>query len=371
MGTTYTGREAIGAYKRGYVWGTAKECGANDGILYTNESFSMSIEQMQDNSNGLAYIQSADQGKINVTGDLTGFMRYEGWGDIIAAVMGATAVTDNSDTSYQHAFTLDTTNDGKFGTLIFQKKSDLIFEYPSVKFHGLKFAGEMNAPVMITISGIANKEEYASAINTTTTIASVTYRDNGNRVIVNASAYFRINDQSSGALSSSDNVYPASFEFNFNRPVAGEFLADQSIYINEPTCTGFPECTLTLTFPRYNDACATFFEDFNADTAKKIEIYFKGALIAGTHYFDMKIQIPNAKIVDPKSNVGGPDKIPHSLTFIGLGVASAPTGMSGVTTPFKLLLQNERSGDIDSSSSSCSSSSSSSFSSSSSSQSAA
>jgi hypothetical protein len=161
---------------------------------------------------------------------------------------------------------------------------------------------------------------------------------------MNKDTTVEINDESGAALVDSDRIYPSSIELAFSRPVEGDHLPGSN-YITEPTGNDFPEPILTLNFPRYNDANQTFFENWIADTRKKAEIYFKGALIEDPYYYEFKITMPNMKLVDPEAAIAGAGKIPSTLKFRLLGTDTAPTGMSGITKPFQLDVQNKRTTD--------------------------
>ena len=100
-----------------------------------------------------------------------------------------------------------------------------------------------------------------------------------------------------------------------------------------------------MKFPRYNDANHTFFTNWNADTRKKMEIYFKGALIESTYYYEFTITMPNLKVTNASAPISGPGKIPTDISFRLLGTDSAPTGMTGITKPFQIDIQNTRSTD--------------------------
>jgi len=342
MANPLTGREILIGLKKATPWGTAAACGANDGVLIKSESLKQTIEELLDNSLGLAFIQRTDAGKIEASGGLEAFLRYEGLDVAIALIMGVAGDPTLLDTTaYSNSYTLATNLAGLFATIAMLKKSDKVHEYPSVKLHGFKISGEMNAPLTISLSGIADELELASAINTYATMANITYPDKGNRVIMNSDATFKINDESGAALGDGDKIYPASFELSFNRPVGGDHLVG-STTIDEPGGTDFPEATVTLNFPRYNDANHVFFTDWEAFTRKKMEIYFKGALIEATYYYELKISIPNCKVVNPDAAIGGPGKIPATLSLRLLGTDTAPLGMTGITKPFQIDVQNKR-----------------------------
>lgn len=346
MGNPLTGREILIGLKKAATWRTAVAAGANDGLLILSEGFKQTIEHIDDDSAGLPFLQRTDQGKIGAGGPAEAYMRYEGLDVLIALIMGTAGVpsAQGITAAYTNSYVMADNLDGLFATLAMLKKSDKVFEYPSVKLHQFGLSGEMNAPVKITSEGIANLLELASATNTAATMADVTYPDKGNRIIFNKDAHFWLNDESAGALAIGDVIYPASFDLGFNRPMEADLVAGNED-VDEPIGEGFPELTLTLNFPRYNDANHTFFTDWEALTRKKLEIYFKGALIEDTYYYEFKLSFPNLKVIDPDAAISGPGKIPVSLSFKVLGTDSAPTGMSGITKPFQVDVQNKRTTD--------------------------
>jgi len=327
------------------VWRYAHPCGANDGILILSETFKGTREHLEDDSAGLAFIQRTDKGKLEAGGGLEAYMRYEGLDVALALIMGtAGAPTLLDTTAYSNSYVMATNLTGLFATLAMLKKSDKVHEYPSVKLKGFKLAGSMNAPVILSLDGIANLLELASTINTYTTMANITYPDRGNRVIMNNLTTFKINDESGAAVGDGDKIYPSGFELSFDRPISQDYVGGNED-IDEPADDGFPVPTLKLDFPRYNDANHTFFTDWDAFTRKKMEIYFKGSLIESSCYYEFKLTMPNLKVDNPEAAISGPGKIPAGLTLKLLGTNSAPTGMSGITKPFQIDVQNTRSTD--------------------------
>ena len=406
MGTPITGRETLIGLKKASGWRTAVACGANDGILILSETLKQTREHLDDDSAALPFIQRTDAGKITASGDITGYLRYDGLDAPIALAMGQAGTPTQQDipsdwvatteyslndlcspttpntyrykatvagTSaaseptwpttvgetvvdggvtwtcekppcYANSYKLTTDLAGLFATIAILKKSDIVHEFPSSKINGFSISGEMGAPLQITVNNLANLLDLASTTNTAATMANITYPDKGNRIILNKACTFMINDESGAALAAGDKVYPASFEFSFNRPMEGGLVFGNDD-IDEPAGTGFPEITLTLGFPQYNDANHQFFTDWDAYTRKKAELYFKGALIEGTSYYELKMTFPNLKVADPDAAVSGPGKIPASIPFKVLGTDTAPTGMTGITQPFQIDVQNSRSTD--------------------------
>ena len=343
MGTPLTGREALCALKKATTWRTPVACGANDGLLILSESLAMSQEELVDDSLGAVWPMYSDLGKSSTQGSLDAYMRYDGLDVALALIAGAagTPAQQETTTAYKNTIELADNIVGKFATLAIKKKSDVIAEYPSLKLHGFKLAADMKNPVKATLNAVANKEVLTSATNTVSSMGNVTYPDVANRLIMNANTAFRINDKSGLALSDSDKIYPSSFEFNFNRPTEGDLTVSNDD-IDEPGDNAFPEASVTLNFPRYNDANHAFFTDWNANTEKKMEIYFRGNLIEGSYYREFKISMPHVRVANPTANASGPGKIPMSVTLRLLGTNVAPSGMTGITKMFQIDVTNTR-----------------------------
>jgi len=412
MGTSLTGREIVVGLKKAATWRTAVACGASDGLLVLSETFKQTYAELLDDSLGSIWPKYVDHGGIDVPGGLEGYLRYEGIDLLLALAMGTAGVpsTPAGGTSARtNSYVLADNLVGIFATLAVLKKSNIVFEYPSTKIQGFKLSGEMNSPVKFSSNGIANKQVLDSAVNTSVTIANVTYPDAENRVLLNSNSTFKITDKSGGVFANTDKVYPSSFEFNFNRPMSGDLIVSNDD-IDEPGGTAFPETTLTLHFPRYDDTNHAFFADWSAETSKKMEIHFRGkiidtnpvadtwavataytvgdvvqavspadfcykCIIAGTshaateptwpttlgetivdegvtwqvveddYYYGFDIIMPHLRVIDPDAAISGAGKIPMSLSFQLLGTDSAPTGMAGITNPFQLNIQNTRTTD--------------------------
>jgi hypothetical protein len=127
------------------VWGYAHPCGANDGILITSESLSQKIEELLDDSLGLAFIQRTDQGKIDVAGNLEAYLRYEGLDVALALIMGTAGdpTIQGATAAYINSYVMADTLAALFATIAVKKKSDKAWEFPSVKLHGFTIAWEM------------------------------------------------------------------------------------------------------------------------------------------------------------------------------------------------------------------------------------
>ena len=110
--------------------------------------------------------------------------------------------------------------------------------------------------------------------------------------------------------------------------------------IDEPTNDGMPEISLKFGFPRHT--AVTRLTDLGNDTRKKCDIVFTGGLIASTFYRGFTLQFPHLqyKSVDITDEAG---IIKEPVEFAVYAASVAPTGMTGITQPFKISGINQRS----------------------------
>jgi hypothetical protein len=338
------GRESIIGLKKAAVWGTAVAAAANSGFLIRGDfDLGMDRARQRDESVGLDWVETVDAGALTLEGSMPAWLRYEGLETVLALVMGtAGAPAQQAATiAYKHTLQLATVIDGLYASVAAKKKSDLVFEFPSVKIVGVTIKGSMMGPTEITFQVVANDlaRNAAGGTNNTTTIATVTYRSKGLRAFTDENATLWMNDQSAAALAAGDAIKPSEWTLTFRRPLKGDNVVDGTRGIDEPRGEGFPEPTLELKFPQLSDAQATFWTNFDANTAKKARIYLRGPLIVDTYYYEFVILMPHLKIAKITSPISGPGKIPTDVTFEVLKASAAPTGMA-VTKPFQVEIQN-------------------------------
>jgi len=338
-----TGRETIIALKKGAAWHTPVACGAGDGLLITTDGIKATIGMELDDSAGQPWVEQADSGPMQVAGSLEGYLRYEGFDVALALICGIAGVPSQmeSTAAYTNSYKLAANIDGLFATIAMLKLSDKVWEYPSAKLHGFKITGEMNKPVKLTLDVIADLLNRASTTNTAATMAGVTEPDSEHRVIMNKNTIFRINDRDGAALSEGDKIYPSKFDFTFNRPMSAEPVAGVD-GVDEPADDGFPVAALNLSFPRYTNANDSFLADWSASTSKKMDILFTGKLIETGYNYEFMVSFPHLKVENPEAAISGAGKIPLSLKLSVLGSKTAPLGMTGLTQPFQLDVQNKR-----------------------------
>ena len=333
-----SGREIIAAVKRYTTWNTAVACGALNGFLILNEAIAGGPEYEPDLSLQ-AWPKQGDLGMKKYEGTISANMRYRGLGIFIALAMGTagTPAQQGGTAAWLHTLTLATNTDDYYATLAIDKGHS-VWEYASVKVEGFTLRGSAGQPVELVVYLIASDlaRNTSAGTNNNTTMASVTIPDTQRRVLFRQGV-FRINGQTGDALDSGDIIYPSAFEFTFRRKLSRDHVAGSDV-IQEPLDDGFPECKLKLDFPKYT--VDTYLDALVNETYQKMDIKFTGALISGAYYYGLNLHFPNLKCLNAPAAVTGPGKIVHPLEFDCLGCDSAPTGMTSLTVPFKVEIQN-------------------------------
>ena len=335
------GVEVKGAFKKASSWNSAVAAGANDGILILPSSIKKDAPVDVDDSLGTYHSKDGLLGPIKVEGDMPMYLRYDGLDVLLAMFMGIAGSPTQQGATSAYSFTYKWNNalDGFFGTFVKHMKN-YIEEHPSMKIAGITIKGDVGKAIQILFKCISINKKYDSVVNTLTTFNNVSYFEQQNRVKM-SEGIFRLNDQSSAALTDTNKLYPSSFELSAMRKLKGEYTGEYKFtggsnvqdLIDEPANDGQPEIKLKLNFPRHVNT--TYLSALGADTRKKMDIVFTGALIAASYYRQFKIELPHLQLVndDPADEQG---IIKEPLEFVCHGAVTAPSGMTGITDPFWL-----------------------------------
>lgn len=332
-GTPITARDHLMGLAKGTTWGTAVACGAGDGISYKSESISQKTDEHLDEGNGIPFNSEAFLGNIVCNGGIDAIYRFQSFETAMALLMGTAGIPSKYDpalAAYIHWLAMKSTIEGLFCTLAVPKKSDKVMEIPSYKIHTMKISGRYNDLIGISFTGIGNKIEMESAVNTTTTFADVTLSGSSayNRAAWNsAKGTILMNAKAGAALTGTDRIYPSEFDFTISRPMQTDFLDNVATTTAEPLENGRPDVTLTLKFPRYNDAVHALWADTTAYTAKKMLITFLGNLADTGVNYNISIYTPNVYLKNPAHPISGGGSIPFSVELRCLGTDVANTGM--------------------------------------------
>jgi len=198
--------------------------------------------------------------------------------------------------------------------------------------------------VVITPQIITSTTKRAAASFTSVTFPTEALVINFNDLVV------RTNVASAGALASPTDVIKISdFTFAFTRPMEGDPVNNTDGTDDIPLATGFPETTLTLSFPSLlaaNDAllsAAPIILADHAPTYYKADLVFTGPDNAGTTR-EFILELPRLKIMNPEALGAGPhQKVPVKVEFKAYRSAVVPTGMFA-NIPFRFKLNGSSNG---------------------------
>ena len=341
-----TGREIVAAVAKGTTWGTPLAAGALDGLLITGEGMGAGApEDLVSEEAGVGWQQTSEAGDINIEGAVSGFLRYESalWRLIALGMGSASVVQIGVSTAWRHTFDFLDTLLALFGTIAIDKGPE-VWEFPSAKVIGFSISGEAGQPVNfeITTRCDALNRNTSGGINNNTTMASVTYRSKALRVLFQHLT-FRINAQSAGALASpTDDLQISSFNLSVTRPQSADHVSGQQRII-EPVEDGLPVVTLEFVIPEYIGA--THLDRMVAHTALKADLVFDSGVLAGaaSQNYDVVISIPQLILTADEAAVAAAAKIPETMSGRCEEAQSAPSGMTGITKPFRLVVHNKQS----------------------------
>jgi hypothetical protein len=278
-------------------------------------------------------LDHGDYGAVDFNLDFD--LRYETLGTLIAMVMGLADIgTKQGAGTYLHTIEMADSIFGLFGTYA-TEKLDKIHVVPSVKPHKLTFtiAGGV---VKLTVACRGDKVIDDSGI--IEAMDDITWADKHNRVL-GRQGIFHLNEQTGEDFDDDDLIRPKSLVLEIERKVDAAYAAG-SQYIVEPRETDKPTVKLTLEFNRMDEANKTYFADWKAENEKKANIIFTGGEIETDLYYYFKFQFPRLKIEDieyPDANI-----IPAKLVLRALEADEDPEGMTGITKPVQIDIQNER-----------------------------
>ena len=339
----------LGAVKKASAWPTPVVLGAGDGFEYTAESIASRAEFIADKQlNGTSTTLFGDKGNESHNGQIMMDAKYQGLEVPLAMVMGtAGAPVLQGSGVYKHVIKLANDREGKFATLGFDKQVE-IWEYANAKFHGFEFSSAPNNErAKLAFDVIAHKlnRNTGAGTNTQATFASVTI-PSVREFLLFSQLEILCNDQSGGALGSSDEIYVGEFTMKVAGNMEGDYTTEYGDKVDEPLQNEFTEVTGGIKFPKYGTANSAFYGESLTKTRKKMIATFTGNIAGGSYNYKMIFYFPDVQWSDGSTNVGGPGKAPLDLTFKANRVLAIPTGFpTGYTDALTLELFNMRSTD--------------------------
>jgi hypothetical protein len=334
---------AIYAIAKGTTWGTAVSVNAaNNGFKVSEVSeFIQAPETLVDGAAGKFFEEQSKPGKIIVKPTLGHILSYTGafW-RFFAYLIGDDALTTGGSAEKIHTMDVQDLTD-LFGTLCHYDGID-VREMPSFMPTKLTITGKAGDFWRWNCEGIG--DDVLTEGQTNTTLGSVT---NISGLIDTASLFgesdFQMNNQSAGAVSSSDRIKPIGCTITIERPKDSEFLARgvaRGAGENKsdlPKQQGLMTTEVQLDFP---EATAhTFLEEAKAGTLKKMVINTVGPIAIAAIPYSHVWSFPALFPMKPSIKDGGENqRLENSVVFKAQRALAAPTGMTGITKLFRLVV---------------------------------
>lgn len=350
------GFESLIAWKKGTTWGTAVAAGALDGIYAKSVPFpdggTELIENMQ--ISGSPTQKPPTLGDRRFTGSILADLVYEGLETLIAQVMGTAGAPSTVDTTAKlHVFKIKQELDGIFGTLAYEAVKDTtIFEAPSFKLTGFTLRGKANGNIEIEFRGIAYDFTPSSAVNTTTTIDTVTVPTNSQYLSTFGHLAFWMNAQTGAALDSTMAYFISEFEVTVDRAIEAVVTTRFGNKVDEPHQNGFAKVGLRVTFAHLQDGTGgnlSLIADQLAGTEKKAQIRLTSTVLAGaaTQMFQHILWFPRiVALPSEKPKLTGPNVLSWSQSFQCYHVTTIPTGFTaGYTDALTYEVYSQRAAD--------------------------
>lgn len=326
-------------------WGTgvavATAVGAGDGV-YVRDDLGIALQMMQsaDDSAGQNFIGSVQSGNTEAVAiTVPTYLHYnDAFQNVLWALTlgtGGTSPTQvGTTTAYTNTFEPATNKTGRYATIV-RDKVQMVSEVPGVKFTGFDLSFGEGGRAEINWMAVGDLEKSDSTVNTATQISALTFPTLGRRAFFD-DCTVRVNSQSGGALAGTDKVYITTLRVRFSQPLDSKHVSGATSII-EPEESGFPEITMEMEFGRYDSASHAFFAAHRDTTAYKSDVTFVGPTLSTTTY-GLLMQFPNMIVTSFKApGSGGADQVAPSMGLRALATTSAPTGMTGVTAPMRVV----------------------------------
>lgn len=322
------------------AWGTATAVGAGDGVWVTDDmKVQLKMQVDEDDSAGQGFIGSMQVANFEVVkAEIPTLLHYNDafqnvfWA--LACGTGGTSPTQiGTSTAYTNTFEPATNKTGLIATIV-RDKVTYIEEVPSAKCTGFELSFGDNGRGEIVWKFLGSKAVVDSSINTSTQISALTFPTQGMRAFFK-SLVMRINTQGGGALGTSDVVSITDLKITYDQSLDTLYKAGQD-YIIEPEDDKYPEIMVEATFDRLTSSNDDYIGYHRDNTSLKADVAITGPSLAASNYA-LLMQFPNLIVSEaPVPFKKGATNVQPSVTMKAYKAASAPTGMTGVTAPFRI-----------------------------------
>lgn len=337
----FTGREGNFAFAKfaANSWGVAAS--VTKGAYFASDGgATYAPQRVNDDSFGQAFLGSGDFGNVTAVDiTLTQRARYDDWSYILEALaMGSpAAVTISSSvagqtTSWSHACDLAPSIDG-LGLTFAMDKVQFVDELTSGKVYGFSFGLGDSGVFDESFKVLGTQMTNISSTNTRSTVNGATYKSLDNRIF-SKQVTWRMNAQSAGSLTATDEIKVEGIEFSFERPQDAPFVTNQD-YIFEPGDNGHPMAKISVTYPRMNTVSAnSLYQALRDNTRFKADWTALGTNINSADKYTRRFQFPALELDEWQATVTGPNQVKPRATFTAKQAVTSPSGMAFVR-PFR------------------------------------
>lgn len=272
------------------------------------------------------------------------------WLALVASVMGTEASpveTTGGQSDYRHDIDMSDSISGSskqiwsLGWTV--EDATKIIEVPSFKPYEFTIEATVNQGGSVTINGLCDRFKIASQTSTYANVTSNTASAYSRAMFTGLNAYCRMNAQSGGALSGSNNLPVDNFRLTVRRGLRPQHVLQgaDSPYIVEPKDVDAIEATLTIRLREIDSSVLDSLAHWESQTEQKAEIFMDGAIIGAGVNRSLKFQLPRL-MPDPAFPGGygfqnNSSIMQPEITFRMLKATAAPTGMTGVTELLRIV----------------------------------
>lgn len=350
-----TGREVKSAWARSNTWGVPASV-TRQILIASTEGFDAQPVLVEDDAFNQDFIATPEIGDHNppVPG-IRAQLRYEQIDSWLAGACGSVAAPTvvssqaaNSLVAYSHALTLAPELTHFFTVAV--DTTQYILELPTAKLRGFTLTIGDGGRLLVEFPAVANKATYDSAVNINSTVGGAATAAIANRVFRKQGTW-RMNLSSAGALGASDVIANLKdFTLTYQRPLAQDDHVVGLDYIIEPDDDGALTCTLEANYPRMNTVTANSLATaYQVGQSFKADLKFLGPFInslAGGTQRQLYFEFPNLVVSAFTAPVVGHNQVRPTVTFNAYRAAAAPTGMTSLTSPFRITLVNANSANL-------------------------
>lgn len=353
-----TGREVKAAYARCNTWGTPASV-TRQLLISSSDGLDNEVGLIDEDAFSQDFLGEAEVGdSVPRTPELAMQARFEDVDTWVAAACGSAAspsvvssVAANSLVAYSHTITLAKELTHFFtGAIMMGDPTQYVLEVPSFKIRGFSLRTGDNGRMQFGFPIVGNKATYTSSVNINSTVGGARAASLGNRLL-RKNGRIRMNVQSGGALGTSDeiagNTGLRDLALTYTRPMAQDDIVFGGDSIIEPDDDGFAEFMLEVTFPRMNTVSANSLAvGLQAGRIFKGDLRFLGPYINSTTQREFLLEMPALQLATFRAPITGHNQVRPTAQFRLKAASAAPTGMSGLTNPFRIQIVNANSANL-------------------------